>query len=335
MDSRVRQEGLQQGRGNEEREGGTFQLGNAKPRFREKMSNANLLDVDDSPFVSGPSVPLVAPTSTMPASTAGPTTTGEIGEIQFTNDPFSASTSVPAPQTELRSAAEGFGAEDDAAQPLAGGSGGGPSDDPEAGKTEVRATFNPLLALKQYFDFDTDEILARVTSATVKGYAGNFVEFLKGRPDLYGPFWIATTLIVVSTASGSFAQYLSGTGKSDVDKITASLFFFYGYVTLLPLAIWGALIYYRAPVPLTTLVCLYGYAMAVFVPTAVLCTIPITALRWALVLLAAAVSGTSLVMNLKQPFTQALQTKGTVCLAGVAGVHLALAFGLKLYFFYY
>ena len=68
------------------------------------------------------------------------------------------------------------------------------------------------------------DIVNRTVNATAKGYAGNFADFVEDKPDLYGPFWIATTLIVVSSASGSFAQYLSGVSKDDIDKVTASCF---------------------------------------------------------------------------------------------------------------
>lgn len=171
--------------------------------------------------------------------------------------------------------------------------------------------------------------------ATVKGYTGGFEDFISNKPDLYGPFWIATTLIVVSSVSGSFAQYLSGVKKNDVDKVSASCFFFYGYVTLLPLAIWGLLIYHKQPMRLLTLFGIYGYAMSVFIPTAILCTVPNTIFRWCLILTAAGISGLSIIMNVKKNFMDALQHKGVFYLAGIAAIHLGLAIGLQLYFFLY
>ena len=204
--------------------------------------------------------------------------------------------------------------------------------DADAAPAPLRTVF---LRLAPYFDVDTMDIVNRTVNATAKGYAGNFADFVEDKPDLYGPFWIATTLIVVSSASGSFAQYLSGVSKDDIDKVTASCFFFYGYVTALPLAIWGLLIYHKQPMRLLNLIGIYGYAMAVFIPTAILCTVPNAYVRWALILVAAAISGLSIVMNVRRNFMAALQAKGTLYLAAIAGLHLCLAVGLKFYFFLY
>ena len=204
--------------------------------------------------------------------------------------------------------------------------------DADAAPAPLRTVF---LRLAPYFDVDTMDIVNRTVNATAKGYAGNFADFVEDKPDLYGPFWIATTLIVVSSASGSFAQYLSGVSKDDIDKVTASCFFFYGYVTALPLAIWGLLISHKQPMRLLNLIGIYGYAMAVFIPTAILCTVPNAYVRWALILVAAAISGLSIVMNVRRNFMAALQAKGTLYLAAIAGLHLCLAVGLNFYFFLY
>ena len=42
----------------------------------------------------------------------------------------------------------------------------------------------------------------------------NFLDVLDGNPDLYGPFWIATTVVFILFAGGTVSQYLSDTGKS-------------------------------------------------------------------------------------------------------------------------
>jgi hypothetical protein len=139
----------------------------------------------------------------------------------------------------------------------------------------------------------------------------------------------------VSSVSGSFAQYLSGQNKSDVDKVTASAFFFYGYIALLPLLIWGVLIYHKKPMRLLTLVGIYGYAMSVFIPAAILCAFPSAILRWSIIFSAAAISGLSIIMNVKANFLEALQSKGTLYLGVIAAIHFGLAIGLKLYFFLY
>lgn len=39
-----------------------------------------------------------------------------------------------------------------------------------------------------------------------------FRQVIKDKPDLYGPFWIATTLIVIIIASASLVTYFASTG---------------------------------------------------------------------------------------------------------------------------
>lgn len=40
----------------------------------------------------------------------------------------------------------------------------------------------------------------------------NFLDVLEGNPDLYGPFWIATTVILILFLGGTISQYLASHG---------------------------------------------------------------------------------------------------------------------------
>lgn len=41
----------------------------------------------------------------------------------------------------------------------------------------------------------------------------NFLDVLEGNPDLYGPFWIATTVVFILFLGGTISQYLATTGQ--------------------------------------------------------------------------------------------------------------------------
>lgn len=41
----------------------------------------------------------------------------------------------------------------------------------------------------------------------------NFLDVLEGNPDLYGPFWIATTVVLILFLGGTISQYLASEGK--------------------------------------------------------------------------------------------------------------------------
>jgi len=57
----------------------------------------------------------------------------------------------------------------------------------------------------------------------------------------YGPFWIAATLVFLSSATGNLASYYAyrGTGAwtYDIQKVTLSALLFYGYITVVPLVV--------------------------------------------------------------------------------------------------
>jgi hypothetical protein len=44
-----------------------------------------------------------------------------------------------------------------------------------------------------------------------------FKQVIKDKPDLYGPFWIATTLIVIIVASASLISYFASSSDKQVD----------------------------------------------------------------------------------------------------------------------
>lgn len=63
----------------------------------------------------------------------------------------------------------------------------------------------------QFFDVDTSAVLQRCWAALFP--RANFLDVLEGNPDLYGPFWIATTVIFILFLGGTISKYLSTTGQ--------------------------------------------------------------------------------------------------------------------------
>lgn len=41
----------------------------------------------------------------------------------------------------------------------------------------------------------------------------NFLDVLEGNPDLYGPVWIATTVVFILFLGGTISKYLGESGK--------------------------------------------------------------------------------------------------------------------------
>ena len=63
----------------------------------------------------------------------------------------------------------------------------------------------------QFFDVDTSSVLSRCWAALWP--RANFLDVLEGNPDLYGPFWIATTVVLILFLGGTISQYLAQTGQ--------------------------------------------------------------------------------------------------------------------------
>jgi protein YIPF1/2 len=118
------------------------------------------------------------------------------------------------------------------------------------------------------------------------------------------------------------------------------------YICLVPIIIWGVLKWSvdlnddsnpdleSAPyIPsLLSIVCLYGYSLAVYVPVSVLWTIQISFLQWLLVITGAFLSGSVLVNSLLPSLK--LSKFSLFLIIGIAAAHLFLAVGFMMYFFH-
>jgi hypothetical protein len=170
-------------------------------------------------------------------------------------DVSSSSSALPLPAGA--SAAGGSG--------LADIDGGAPAGDPNA-------SFYQLAYYQGYFDVTTPQILDRLMRAYFP-FRGKFYRDDDGtgsgraeQADLYGPFWICTTLIFLLAAAGNFANYIqfindptqgpgSGSGSSestdsegnvvssgvwtyDFRKVTIGASVFYAWISVVPLALY-------------------------------------------------------------------------------------------------
>ena len=84
--------------------------------------------------------------------------------------------------------------------------------------------------LQPYFDINTDELKERLVHSLIP-FNPKFYDISTKNPDLYGPFWIYTTLIFVIAASGSLTKQLNGDSSDQFFQefvpLAASLVYFY------------------------------------------------------------------------------------------------------------
>jgi hypothetical protein len=103
---------------------------------------------------------------------------------------------------------------------------------------------------------------------------------LEGNPDLYGPVWIATTVVVILFLTGTISQYLAHQGKDhfayDFKLLSGGAGMVYGYTGLVPTALWAVLKWYGSEsANLLECICLYGYANLIWIPVALISCSPI------------------------------------------------------------
>lgn len=61
--------------------------------------------------------------------------------------------------------------------------------------------------LKQYFNVTTADVRSRLIHSLIP-FNPKFYDISEKSPDLYGPFWIYTTLVFIIAAAGSLSRYI-------------------------------------------------------------------------------------------------------------------------------
>jgi protein YIPF1/2 len=193
-----------------------------------------------------------------------------------------------------------------------------------------------------YFNVDTVDVKERLIRSIQGFKQHDFVEYISQKPDLYGPFWIYTTLIFIIGATANFASYLSfvATKKNpvwnyDFTLLTGAAALIYGFGIGVSAGLWIVCRYFRIPFNLLQSACVYGYAHSVYIAAAIICIIPSNAIGWIGIMFAFGVAAASLGFNLlaylKKHVENIQQTNGIV--GAVLLSHAIFAVLLKLYFF--
>ncbi|KAI8873440.1 Yip1-domain-containing protein, partial [Ramicandelaber brevisporus] len=191
-----------------------------------------------------------------------------------------------------------------------------------------------------YFDVDSIQVVERININLLPWRGGRFLAAIGDRPEVYGPFWIATTLVlamyVTSSLAESIAALLSGAKHdSDINILSLAAAVIYPYVFVVPGLLWLFTKYMGIQASLIELWCVYGYGLAPWFIVCGLCVIPNELLRWVFVGLGAVQSLQSMGRSLLAILKRSGQMKHTALLVVVIGLHVALAFFFKIALFSY
>jgi len=108
-------------------------------------------------------------------------------------------------------------------------------------------------------------------------------------PDLYGPIWITTTLVLSLSVGSNVAHFFhSLIHMADADQLSGEHLYsglefqrlwvaaviLYGYVFLVPLLLMVLQPCTNVKVPLVNTICVYGYALSPVVIASIVCMVP-------------------------------------------------------------
>jgi hypothetical protein len=188
---------------------------------------------------------------------------------------------------------------------------------------------------------DTDQVLQRLLRALMP-----WREFLPeedSKPDLYGPFWLATTLVFLCAVTGNLVSYLAYLPSSDkpvwhydMQKMTTAASMFYGTVTLLPFVVSMVLtrVLNVATLSVSQLICIFGYSNLVFVPISLLCVIPSDVFHYLVFSLGFAFTSAFLLRQIYPVIPEAARRPyGYALCGGIVVTQLGLVAAQKFYFF--
>ncbi len=104
---------------------------------------------------------------------------------------------------------------------------------------------------------------------------------MEGNPDLYGPFWIATTVVVILFMTGTISQYLQSESRGyfayDFKLLSGAAGLIYGYTLFIPLGLWATLRWFGSEsANLMECWALYGYANLVWIPVSLVSWSPLS-----------------------------------------------------------
>ena len=127
-----------------------------------------------------------------------------------------------------------------------------------------------------HFDVDTSMVLKRCYT-TLLPFSPSYRTNLSAGSDLYGPFWVSTTLILAlflsSSLAASISKYLSAPGSAfdyDFGLLGLAATIVYSYTFGVPVGLWLALRYLGVGEwGIVDALGVWGYAQFVWIPVSV------------------------------------------------------------------
>ena len=187
--------------------------------------------------------------------------------------------------------------------------------------------------IRPYFKITYNDIKTRIIKSFIP-IKNDFLDIVSEKPDLYGPFWIYTTLIYVIAAGGALSYYFTNAVNNYFQlfvPVAGSILYSFGFG--FPFVLWLCLKIYKIEMKYVSLICLYGYSLTCFVPVLILCASGFGWIQWILLTYGIANSSAFILINLWN-LIKSLEQKNKYIFIGIlCGGQFILFLVLKLYFF--
>ena len=159
----------------------------------------------------------------------------------------------------------------------------------------------------EYFDVTQEEIVQKVT-AGINPTNNQFHDLIEAKVDLYGPFWISTTLIFsMIVMPRLLSVILFQSVQFDVAKVGFGFTLIYGGLAAFTFLLYGLSKFMGIPCPLFKTAAIYGYSYVVFLAVSVAAICPGTYIHFILCMAAGIHSILFLLRNFKDAIEKAEQ----------------------------
>jgi hypothetical protein len=187
--------------------------------------------------------------------------------------------------------------------------------------------------IRPYFKVTYNDIKIRIKSSFMP-INNDFLKIAVDYPDLYGPFWIYTTLIYVIAAGGALSYYFTNSANNYFQMfvpVAGSILYSFGFG--FPFALWLCMKIFKLDMKYVSLICLYGYSLCCLIPVLILCSTGFGWIQWIFLTYGIANSSAFVLINLWNTI-RSLEERNKYIFLGIFGAgQLILFLILKYYFF--
>ena len=201
-------------------------------------------------------------------------------------------------------------------------------------KTWIDKFFCCFAIFKKYFQITSQDFLLRFLNSLIP-FNNKFQNLVKDKPDLYGPIWIYSSLIIIISATGSLTRTFQGNNNKNFfqEFVPIAGVVIYGVGFGLPILIAFLMKIFGTSLTFASVICTYGYSFSIFLPISIICVIQWDILQWASLIYAVFSSTSLLVVNYYKQMSDYSKNKRFLIIIIVLIFQFGLLLFFKLYFF--